>query len=173
MLNNGALAYLALFEITGDRKALERCTQWLEKAVSLSPMDSLVLGNASHLILRAAIQDLAGAKLDLRELQMSENIGALYFLVGDQKGLDEIRRRARDHAGLRKALNYLERVNVLAPKNLGGNAAALAVYGFLRDRDALERLARQVDANRPDIEEIKAKRSRLLATRTRIPARKG
>ena len=81
-------------------------------------------------ISRAAIQDLAGDKLNLRELQMSENIGALYFLVNDQKGLDEIRRRAREHAGLRKGLNYLDRVNVLAPKNVANNSSAMAIYGF-------------------------------------------
>ena len=37
LLNNGALAYLALFEITGDHEALERCTEWLEKAVASAP----------------------------------------------------------------------------------------------------------------------------------------
>jgi hypothetical protein len=154
VLNNGALASLSLFEISGDRQALERGTQWLEKAVSLNPMDSLVLGNASRQMLRAAVQDLAGSELNLRELQVSEPVSELYFLAGDQKGLDELRRRAREHAGLRKALNYMERFNVLAPKNLEGNFSALAVYGFLRDRAALQRLARQVAADKPDVEEV-------------------
>ena len=71
-------------------------------------------------MLRAAIQDLAGDKLNLRELQMSDRSGVV-FLVNDQKSLDEIRRTAREHAGLRKALNYLDRVNVLAPKTWTGN----------------------------------------------------
>ena len=87
---------------------------------------------------------------------MSEQIGALCFLVKDQKSLDEIRRRAREHAGLRKVLNYLDRVNVLAPKNVGNYYSAMQVYGFLRDREALQRLARQIAASKPDIEEYRA-----------------
>ena len=156
VLNNGALASLALFAITGDRQALERGTQWLEKAVSLSPMDSLVLGNAAHQILQAAIQDLAGNRLNLRELQMSDQISALYFLANDQKSLDEIRRRSREHAGLRKSLEYFRRVNVLAPKNVGNNYSALAVYSFLRDREELQKLARSVADSKPDVEEVNA-----------------
>jgi len=151
-LNNGALVYLALFEITGDHQAMERGAQWLEKAVNLDPADSKALANAAHQMLRAAVQDLAGTKLNLRELQMSGQIGALTYLAGDQKGLDEIRTRARAHAGLKKALSYLDRANLLSPKDVGNDYAALVVYGFLQDREALQRLARQVAAAKPDTE---------------------
>ncbi len=85
----------------------------------------------------------------------------MYFLARDQKSLDDLRRRAREHAGLRKALNYLERFNVLAPKNLEGNFSALAVYSFLRDREALERLSQKVAADKPDCAEINAKELKL------------
>ncbi len=88
---------------------------------------------------------------------MSENIAALNFLASDQKALDEIRRAARQHAGLRKALNYLDQVSVLAPKNRDNDASALAIYAFLRDRQGLQRLARQVAAAHPDVAEINAK----------------
>ena len=157
VLNNGALASLALFEITGERQALDRSAQWLEKAAALSPMDALVLSNASSQMLRAAIQDLAGDKLNLRDLQSSSPVSALYFLAGDQKALDGIRQRAREHAGLRKCLGYLDRVSVLSPKNVVSNASALVIYSFLRDREALQRLARQVTAAKPDVEESNAK----------------
>lgn len=157
VLNNGALAYMAIFELTGDHQALERGTQWLEKAVSLSPTDSVILINAIHQILRAANQDLAGNKLNLRELQMSENINALYYLAKDQKSLDEIRAQARENAGIRKCLSYIERANVLAPRNLSSRTLAAMTYSFLHDRDGLQRLARQVAASKPDTEEYTAK----------------
>jgi tetratricopeptide (TPR) repeat protein len=156
VLNNGALACLRVFAITGDRQALDRGTQWLEKAVSLSPMDSVVLANAANQISQAAIQDLAGDQFNLRELQMTHDINALYYLAGDQRGLDELRRRAREHAGLRKCLDYFNRVSVLASKNVANNLSALAIYSFLRDREALQRIARQVAAARPDTDEIDA-----------------
>jgi tetratricopeptide (TPR) repeat protein len=153
VLNNGALANLSLFEVSGDRQALQRCSQWLEKAVSISPMDSLVLGNAATSILRAAVQDLAGTRLNLRDLQMSGRITALTYLAADQAGLDALRRQAREHAGIRKGLSYLERAIVLAPKSIENIETALEFYGFLRDREALERLAGQVAASKPDVSE--------------------
>ena len=162
-LNNGAMASLALFEITGDRQAQDRGEQWLEKAVKLSPTDPVGLSNAAAQTLTDAIQDLAGADFNLHELQMSGHVGTLYFLVNDQKGLDEVRRRARQHPGLRKGLGYLDRVNVLAPKNVNTNLLALAMYGFLRDREALERPARQVAASKPDVEDYKSKTLKYYA----------
>jgi tetratricopeptide (TPR) repeat protein len=158
VLNNGGLACLSLFEVSGDRQAFDRGGEWLEKAVSLSPVDPLVLGNAASQMLRAAIQDLAGTGLNLRELQMSGQVDALYYLARDQKGLDDIRRRAREHAGLHKALNYLDRAIILAPKNSGWTGEALDIYSFLRDREALQRLARQVAAAPPDAEDATKKR---------------
>ncbi len=152
-LNNGALAYLQLFELTGDRAALDRATQWVEKAVALMPSDSVVLSNAGSQLLRAAVQDLAGSQLNLRELQMSGSLPALCYLVSDQKGLDDLRRRAREHGGLRKALNYMERASVLAPKSRGNAYLVSQIYSFLRDREGLQRLAARLAASQMDMEE--------------------
>ena len=55
------------------------------------------------------------------------------------------------------------RFNVLAPKNLEGNFSALAVYSFLRDREALERLSQKVAADKPDSPEINAERTQALS----------
>jgi hypothetical protein len=156
VLNNGALVYLELFETTGDRSALQRGAQWLEKAVGLSPTDSVILSNAATEMLRAAAQDLAGDKLNLRELQMSGDLSALQFLVGDQKDLDALRLRARQQPELRKCISYLERNGVLAPKSLGDNYSALAIYSFLRDRESLQRLGRRIEEAQPDTQETAA-----------------
>jgi len=153
--NNGALSYLSLFAMTGEREAFERGQQWLEQAVALSPSDALVLTNAASVLQRAAIQDLAGTELNLHELQ-NETIPVLNYLARDQEALDKLRRRAREHAGLARALNYLDQAMVLSPKNPALYSTAMQVHSFRHDAEALRRLTRQVAAAQPDLRQRNA-----------------
>src|SRR5262249_37452966 len=73
-LNNGALAYLTLYQLTSDGEALTRAGEMLEKAVSLQPGDSILISNAAHSILAAALRDVAGPALDLKVLKADGKI---------------------------------------------------------------------------------------------------
>jgi tetratricopeptide (TPR) repeat protein len=143
--NNGGLAYLALFAVTGERDALDHGIEWLEKAVALTPADALVVSNVAHALLRAAAQDLASPELNLRELHAS-GFSSLAYLAPNQDALTKIRRRVREHAGVKKGLVYLNQALVISPKNHGAYAAAREIHTFVRDVEPLRRLARQVAA---------------------------
>ncbi len=155
-LNNGALAYLSLFGVTGDPKVLDKGIQWLEKAIALAPGEPIVLANAALALYPVTIQDLAGGRLDLNALEGLGSIEVLQALAADQQQLDQLRRDARNHASLVKATSYFDKAMLLAPKNLGLYGHALRLHAFVRDAEALERLSRRIETAAPDPAELVA-----------------
>jgi hypothetical protein len=111
------------------------------------------LSNVGRALLRAAVQDLAGSQLNLRRLDSSGEIAMLNYLAANQDALDQLRQRVGEHAGLKKALNYLDQVTLLAPKNAAHYQPLLEFRSFVRDREGLQRLQRQIAAAQPDVEQ--------------------
>src|SRR5262249_49525612 len=64
ILNNFALVYLSLYSVTGDRQLLNKAEMKFDKAVSLEPRNSILLQNAVHTLLDAAVRDVIGAAID-------------------------------------------------------------------------------------------------------------
>jgi hypothetical protein len=139
-LNNGALAYLSLYRVTGEREAIDKAIAMMEKAVSLRPADSLLLGNLAGNVLEAALWDLIGPAIDLKTLKKSASLDLLSYLYQDRAGRDRLLDRVRKHPGILKAITYLDRVQVLAPRREHTYMQLSALYGATRDADALHRL---------------------------------
>jgi tetratricopeptide (TPR) repeat protein len=154
--NNGALACFSLFQVSGEREAFDRGVQWLEQAVALSPSDPLVLKNAGQALMKAALQDLAGAELNLRELQQQEEFGALYHLAVDEAALTALRQRAAAHTVLSRARSYFDQAIVLSPKGPSPYLALARILSFVHDEAAMELLLQQIREAKPDAREIHA-----------------
>ncbi len=85
-LNNSSIPYYGLYRTTGDRAALEKNLENLDKAVALQPGDSILVMNASGSTMRAAFTDLIGSAIDLKALKREGGLDLLEYLYADEAG---------------------------------------------------------------------------------------
>jgi hypothetical protein len=152
-LNEGALAYYAIFQVTGDKQALDRCTDYFQQAADLQPKDTVLLFNAGATLLSAALGDVIGADIDLRALHGTGSIDLLGYLYKDEAGRAAVARRVASHPGVARAMGFLDKVTVLSPKEGRAFAMLHGVHRFTRNEPALralEQRARAADLDTSD-----------------------
>jgi hypothetical protein len=150
-LNNSALASMALYHVTGEREALDRGVQMLEKAVKLRPGDGILVGNVASVVLGAALRDVIGDRIDLKKLRREGSLNLCAFLYTDSAGHQAIARRVKESPGVVKARGHYDRALVLAPNNPHNYQGYQVLLSFLDDRDALGNLVRRAEEARPDV----------------------
>jgi hypothetical protein len=151
-LNNGGLAQLHLFRVTGERDALDTGVRMLEKALALRPDDGILASNVASILLGIGLRDVIGDRIDLKRLKRDAGLDLCAFLYADPAGKDALARRARDSAACAKARAQLDRALLLAPNNAALYQESQQLLEFLGDRDGLARLARRAEEARPDVE---------------------
>lgn len=139
-LNNGGLAWLSLYRVTADKTAFNNGLKRIEKAVALSPSDSIVLHNSASTLYKAAAADIIGKSLNLPALQMSADLKLLRYLYRDEKERAAWRRRVATHPIMKRANEYYEKVMLLAPKNSEAYLQMAATRSFINDVDGLKAL---------------------------------
>lgn len=144
-LNNNALNYLAVYTVTGEREALDKGFALLERAVELKPSDSILLRNVADTMLEVTLRDCIGTALPLEKLHKKATIRMLGYLYDDVKGQKRIYQRVREHAGVKKARAYYERLLVLAPKSSAAYRSLLSIYELMNDLPALRELQTRLD----------------------------
>lgn len=152
-LNNGAIAYLSLYEVTGEGEALARAGEMFEKAVALKPGDSILIENAAFAILATALRDVIGPAIDLKVLKANGNLAQLRYLYADAAGQKIYQDRVRNHKGVVKAMAFFDRLLLVAPKKVSVYRSIAELYGFLDDAEGLRRLLRRVEQAELDLEE--------------------
>jgi tetratricopeptide (TPR) repeat protein len=156
-LNNGALACFMLFSVTGEREVLDRGVARMDRALALQPSDTILLGNAAHTVLDAAVRDIIGSDLDMKLLKAHADLDLLRYLYRDKVGRDRYVERVRKHPGIAKVVTYLERRLILAPKSAGTYYLLLHIHAFTENTDALGMLQKRLDETPPDLsDEIRA-----------------
>lgn len=136
-LNNEALAWFALAGLTEDTASFDRGLEKMERAMALLPDDSILLGNCTDAILRAAVKGIVKDQIELNSLPVSEAIGLVRFLYLDSAGFDRMAAQLRDHAGIRRAVENYEKLTVLAPRSADAWAELLSIYGYLDQDDKI------------------------------------
>lgn len=150
-LNNAALAYFSLFQLTGDPTALENGTAKVEKALAINPSNSILLGNAASAVLEGGLRDIIGDAIDLKLLKSGGSISLLSYLYEEQSGRQAYAERIKKDPRVEKAVNYLERVLVLAPKRVDAYATIASIHEYTRDVKALRDLLRRIEQSDPDL----------------------
>jgi hypothetical protein len=149
-LNNAGLMYLQLYQATGDLKDNERGIRMLEEALALDQGDSVLLVNTMDVTLRHALAEVIGDRLHLAALSEQAGFSDLQFLYNNQQERDAIYARLRENPNFKKALSYIDRVLLLAPKRLETYQTALQVQAGLRDPSELQKLHQRFVAAAPD-----------------------
>ena len=152
-LNNSALAYLALYRVNGKRETLDKVVRRIDKAIALSPSDSILLSNASSLLMQVAMEDIIGDAIDFRSLKLPARISFLGYLYNDQQQHDEFVSRVCEHEAMQKAVSYMDKLLVLAPKQLANYQMKSSIHSYTADEEALAQLVERFEAAKPDVSE--------------------
>jgi hypothetical protein len=143
-LNNGSIAYFALYRVTGEREVLDRAIGMVEKAVALEPRDAILIGNACGSVFDGALCDVIGPAIDLKALKLEGSPDLLTYLFEDKAGHDRYAARLRQHAGIAKARALAERWIVLSPKSAPSYTVPYFLDDFSHDRAAMLALCRRM-----------------------------
>src|SRR5262249_37778125 len=150
-LNNSALVHFSLYRLTGDRRLLDKAGTMLDRAVALTPSDSILLSNAADTLLDAAVRDVIGDAIDLKTLRKTGDDSLLHFLYADQAGKRRLTERMGAHPATVKATSFLERLLVLSPKDPGVYRRLRTLYAEQRSADKLRDLAARLEKEEPDL----------------------
>jgi tetratricopeptide (TPR) repeat protein len=143
-LNNLSSVLRILANLNGDQETYERAATMIERAVALSPGNSLTLSNAAAVRLEIALRDLIGPALDLKLLGSSAHLGLLSLLHDNQAEEEALARRVANHPGVVHALALQEKVRLLAPRSAHSYETTLQFLEFTRDTAALRGLRQRV-----------------------------
>jgi tetratricopeptide (TPR) repeat protein len=148
-LNNGAIPGFLLFRVTGEREVLDNAVARVDRALTMAPSDSILLSNAAHSVLEASVRDVIGSSLELKTLKVEGDLSLLSYLYRDKAGRDVYVERIRKNPGMAKALGYLDRLLVLAPKRSASYHSLKSVHGFTGDAAALRGLLKRLEDASP------------------------
>jgi len=153
-LNNAALAYFSLHQVTGDKAEFNRGVEYVERAVALEPSSSILLFNAASVVLEAVALDLVSSKIDVGRLKFPAELGMLSYLHNDDAGQRAVIEQLVKHPRTEKALEYLDQAMLLAPKNATIAARAIAFHAVTRDAGRLRELLQRLDDVELDLADI-------------------
>ncbi len=144
-LNNAALCYFELAGITGNDSDFNQGVEMLEKAVALEPSDSILVFNTASALLQSGCLQVLGRKINLKLVKQQASLDRFDFLC--QNGADRAKfsdaLRANPHFA--KALEYLDRVLVLAPQKGDAYGVVANVGSFSNDTRAFSDLLARIE----------------------------
>jgi hypothetical protein len=154
-LNNSALAYFGLFRATHDREQFTQGIDRLERAIALLPGDSILLSNASKIVLENTLLDFIGEQIDLKTLDRSAGLDLLAYLYNDDAGRRKLAEKLGKHPGLVKVRTHLNRLLVVAPAQTGSYSLLAQICEMLGDEDGLRGIQQRLEKVQLDRDQYK------------------
>jgi len=162
-MNNRALIHQALYRIGGNREDLDTSARLLSEAVEVSAGNSILSFNAADTLLSSAVCHAAGDRVHPALLQLDGGLGGLQFTYSDESEKALVLDQLKADPNFRKALGYFWDALLLAPKNPAHYGWGVAVFDYLADEAALERLAAKAAEQQFDFTAQRAERARYQA----------
>ncbi|HTL55961.1 MAG TPA: hypothetical protein VL361_09795 [Candidatus Limnocylindrales bacterium] len=151
--NNFGLAYLDLYYAGGDINDHNRGLALIERAVALSPGNSLLLNNITQLLISRAYMDLIADSIRFAALKEAPGQAMLAHLYNDEQGRAAIIEQLRQNEHMAKAIAYLDKALLLAPKNTALYETELHLQETFRDLSELQKLQQRIRVAAPDMTE--------------------
>ncbi|HSY19750.1 MAG TPA: hypothetical protein VK815_15510 [Candidatus Acidoferrales bacterium] len=154
-LNNWALVCFSLYEATGNIADQKHGMELMEEAIALDPSGSILLHNTTYSLIRQAAKNINHDTINLTALGEQAGPHVLSYLYRDEAGRTQVYRQLQEDEAMKKALGYLDKALLLAPKDLGLYATAMSIYGGFRDTEQLKKLQQRFLIAAPDLAEIR------------------
>ena len=151
--NNFGLAYLDLYYASGDINDHNRGLALMEQAIALSPGNSVLLNNITHLLISRAYMDLIADSIHFAALKETPGQAMLAHLYKDEQGRAAIIEQLRHNEHMAKAITYLDKALLLAPKHPALYETELHLQETFRDLSELQKLQQRIRVAAPDITE--------------------
>lgn len=139
-LNNAALAAYDLFDCTGERSVLDQANSMMEEAVSLQPGNAILQANLANRLFNSGVMKVVGERIDQATLGMSGEASLLDFCYNDQTGRQALHESFRTNDEIRRTVTYLDRLQVIFPRDAGTWSRAVWIHTFNHDAKALTAL---------------------------------
>lgn len=139
-LNNGALAAYELFDCNGDRSVLEQANNMMEEAVALQPGNAILQSNLAARLFSTGVMSVIGDRIDQAALGMSGEESLFEYCYNDQAGRQALREALKNNEDIRRTVTYLERLQVIFPRDVGVWSRALWIHSFTHDLKAMTQL---------------------------------
>ena len=154
-LNNCGLACFDLYEATGNIADHRRGMTLLEEAIRLSPSDSILLNNTVHCLITRAVMEVVGDSIHTEALGESASLALLAHLYQNDAERAQVYQKLRDTESMKKALAYLDKALLLAPKNHSLCSLAVSLQSSFRDLGELQKLQQRFHTTAPDLVEVR------------------
>ena len=162
-LNNSGLACLGLYEATGRIEDHNRGVALLEQAVALTPGNSILLINTSQILLTRAIMDVVRDSIRLDLLKETPGFDLLPYLYNNEQERAALYDRLRGNESMKKALAYLDKALLLAPKTRSLYQEQLYFQSAFQDFAELQKLQQRLRAANLDLGEIRKEANLALS----------
>jgi tetratricopeptide (TPR) repeat protein len=155
-LNDGSLASLSIFRLTGDGAALKKAAGLVEAALTMQGSDSILIGNTVGALMQCAVFDTIGADLEWNTLRAHPDTALLSYYYNDEKGRSAIYSRLKQNKDYIRAMQLAEKYVILAPQSPRGWGHLTSHAAISRDTEILRELLKRMgdnDFDEPDSEE--------------------
>ncbi|NQD36774.1 hypothetical protein HPT27_07025 [Permianibacter sp. IMCC34836] len=153
--NNTALIYLALHRVSGEQRALAQGIELMEKAVELSPSDSILLGNVASYLMTNGLREIFAGKVDFALLQTDPSLDDLGFLYADQRGYEQYQASVGSNPLIKRAADYLKKIVLLAPKEARNYFSLYQLASFTKDTELMSYINGKLEQNAVDLVAIR------------------
>ncbi len=144
-LNNGAQTVFRLFQLTGDREDFKKGVKMLDRAVKLRPGDGILLLNTARAAIESALMEIIGDRIDLTILKQRPQLENLSYLYDDEASWLHDVETLSQNAEMNKAVDYLERAAIVAPKNQAVYERIRSINLYRHDSGSLRKLKQRLD----------------------------
>ncbi len=152
-LNNCGLACFALYEATGNLADEEKGLSLLEEAISLDPSDSILLQNTVYFLIGLAARNVNHDTVNLSVIDEQPGMQLLPYLYRNEAERAIVYQQFHDDDAMRKALGYLDKAMLLAPKSVDLYTTALALQAGFRNLNEAQKIKDRFDRASPDVTE--------------------
>ena len=137
ILNDTALIYSNLYDITGDIEQLKTFGSLLTQAAQLNPKDSIQLHNTASALRQIGITEIVSKFVDLSDIKIRAGYGTLQFLYDSHTEQIVFVDKLTKNTNLKKSETMFNTLLTLSPKSPYGYSALYSIYAANRNAEKL------------------------------------
>jgi|GEM_PF-6732560 len=142
--NNMALVYMGKFQLGKNESDFDMALTYMDKAVNLSPDDSIVLSNAADYYGLRAYREILKSRINLSVLEQRASIDLFPYFYNNETEKQQLIEELKNSEFYPKLVEYTRKAMLLAPKDIGAFSKSYILFYFLRDETEIASLVQRI-----------------------------